>query len=150
MAAQGVKPQSVDSRDLPAWPASVPLARTFVRGRLTTLGLHHLVGDAETIIAEPATNAVVHRPKKVLTLDRMTVFCGRRSKGLVLGVLDYIPEVPRLPLKDDLIGMFTEDGLSRETGRGLCLIRMLSNEMWVERLTPGPGKWVCALIRLPA
>jgi hypothetical protein len=52
------RPQFTGSLALAAMPTAASLARLFIRQHLSSWGLNRLIGDAELVLSELATNAV--------------------------------------------------------------------------------------------
>ncbi|MBA9001690.1 ATP-binding protein [Thermomonospora cellulosilytica] len=141
MTRTGV-PERALSKRLPAWASAVPLARTYVRGRLTNLGQpREVIETAELIVSELATNAVVHRTGEV-----MTVFCGRRGHCLVVAVHDGSPEKPVPGIMPEIDPRRIENVPNDPGGWGLPLVQALSRAFWMDVDPEGGGKWVCAAL----
>jgi hypothetical protein len=117
---------------LPARADSVPHARRFVRGALVALGAGAACDDAETLVSELATNAVIHGR------TRFTVDVTRRGRTVRVDVRDLSRVLPR------------QRTVSAEstTGRGLRLVATLSvawgavlegegKDVWFELLADG-------------
>jgi len=104
---------------------AVPLARAFIRGRLGSWGLPELVADAELIVSELVTNALLHAGPPVgleLSMD---------SPGLRIAVADTSRIRPLRGL-DDGEGM---------TGRGLTLVRAIATRFGVDTTDAGKVVW---------
>jgi PAS domain S-box-containing protein len=109
---------------LPPLPTSVGEARRLVRRSLRDAGQDHLIDDAELLVSEIVTNALVHAgtPIEVGVIPR----AGR----LRIEVADGSPHAPSPRHYTALSG----------TGRGLMLLEDLVDDWGVE--TTGPGKTV--------
>jgi hypothetical protein len=115
---------------LPPEPASAPLARAFVRERLSGAVRDPIVDTAELCVSELVTNAVLHAgtPLKVV-LDWLPV--PQEPEAVRLAVQDSSPVLPRrVP--------HTQTAC---TGRGLGLVATLSRAWGIDPL-PGSGKAV--------
>ena len=129
---------------LPAEPASVARARRFVRGAVQSLVIgtgvdtvvDTVVDDAELLVTELATNALLH------ARSAFTVEVSRDDGRLRICVVDGSPVAPRV----------RSHGADATTGRGLQLVQALSaawgvqplatgKTVWVELLTDG-GRWL--------
>ena len=110
---------------LPAEPASVPAARRFVREQLAELDAVAANDDAETLISELATNAVLHA-RTPFTLE-----VSREGQIVRVCVLDLSPRQPR-----------TRDyGTYSTTGRGMRLVASIASDWGVQRQSPGKSVW---------
>lgn len=132
---------------LPQEPLAPATARAFVRGVLADWELDDLTEDAEAIVSELVTNAVLHASAGVeLTLRRM-------GDGVRLDVSDGDPggvlppvEIPfqRHSLLDDpeetdaIEALLTRDAT---TGRGLALVQALADSWGVQRREDGKTVW---------
>ena len=110
---------------LPAHPASVPMARRFVRERLDGWGLEHLVDTVTMLVSELATNAVLH------ARTAFAVQVSREGKFLRVGLFDHSAAVPRA----------RRYGVDSTTGRGLRLVDTLSADWGVDRQADGKTIW---------
>jgi anti-sigma regulatory factor (Ser/Thr protein kinase) len=115
---------------LPAEPASVSRARHFVRGAVQTLGAPAVVDDAELLISELATNAVLH------ARSAFTVEVSRSGERLRICVADSSALAPR-------VRAYRSDST---TGRGLQLVQTLSAAWGVQPRRPGKTVWVELLV----
>lgn len=109
---------------LPAEPASVAAARRFVRDALQQLDAAAAVDDAQALVSELATNAVIH------ARTAFTVEVGQDGDRLRVCVHDGSPARPRVRRYDS----------DSTTGRGLRLVETLASSWGVE--TTGSGKTV--------
>ena len=116
---------------LPQHETSPAAARQFLRRATCPEHAGHVVEDAVLLVSEVVTNSVVHGgPPIVVAVD-----CGS-SDGLQVRVRDGSRELP-LP----------RDARSTdESGRGLSLLEMLSDDWGVET-EPGDGKQVWFVLR---
>jgi len=115
---------------LPAEPASVAHARRFVRSAMQSLGASAAVDDAELLISELATNALLH------ARSAFTVEVSRSHDRVRICILDASPRAPRLR-------SYGEDAT---TGRGLQLVQSLSAAWGVQPRRPGKTVWVELLV----
>lgn len=114
-----------DTLRLPLDPRSVRRARSHVRERLDAWGLSELVDDANLVVSELATNAVVHAHSSY------TVAAVRQVGSVRLEVHDEgggtVRPAPGTP-----------DGLG---GRGLLLVSALSSAWGVREDADGKTVW---------
>lgn len=143
---------------------AVVVARRWTRSTARSFELGHLSEDAELIVSELVTNALLH----AMTPIRVEV--GRSGPGLHVAVHDGAPE--RLPVTsgtgllellglddvDDLTGGISSLDVETMTGRGMTLVAALSQRwgvevrgdskvVWAELATglePGPAVEVAA------
>lgn len=118
-------------RAFPAAPRSIPVARTWVAGQLTSLGVSpDQVERAQLLVSELAANVVRHT-----TCDQFAVRLNV-DDGVEVGVHDQdriaLPESRREPQLLDL------------GGRGLVVITAVADAWGVE--PTATGKWVRVLI----
>lgn len=104
---------------------SVPSARRFLRAALISLGAEGACDDAETLVAELATNVVLH------ARTEFSVDVARNGDAVRVLVRDLSPVLPR---KRDY-------GLDATTGRGMRLVESLSTDWGVERVGGGKAVW---------
>jgi anti-sigma regulatory factor (Ser/Thr protein kinase) len=97
-------------------PASVPAARRLVRDVLTGQVAAETVEDAQTVVSELVTNAVVHAGTAVEVEVRV-----EDSGAVYLAVTDGASEHP----------LRARSGAERSTGRGLALVSSLTREWGV-------------------
>ena len=97
---------------LPADAVSVPAARRFVRDRLVELGAAGACDDAEALVSELATNAVLH------ARTPFTVEVSREGETVRVVVLDASPSPPRV----------RDYGTDATTGRGMRLVAAISSD----------------------
>jgi anti-sigma regulatory factor (Ser/Thr protein kinase) len=112
--------------------AATPAARHFVRDVLRAWGLDGLTDQAELVVSELVTNAVMHTAGRVqLTLRRH----GREA--VWIGVRDDSDRLPRRqsPTADDV------------AGRGLAIVAQLADRWGVEPSASGTGKTVWLELR---
>jgi anti-sigma regulatory factor (Ser/Thr protein kinase) len=118
----------------PAVPDSVPDVRARVRRELRKWGYSDVVvDDAELVVAELASNAVIHGFSG--TDGEFDVFLAPRSDGLEVAIDDASS---KLPARVEA----TEDD---DHGRGLVLVQALSLR-WGTVVCPGGGKRIWAVI----
>lgn len=127
------------SRELGHTAAAVGEARLVVAHALARWDLAALVPDAELLVSELATNAVLHARTDVA----LTVAVADGT--LEVGITDRSAEVP-LPRRGEDPSSMT--GRSRaavdwwaEGGRGLKLVDLISDEWGVATLTGGKQVW---------
>ncbi|MFC4533553.1 ATP-binding protein [Sphaerisporangium dianthi] len=126
MAAEDVL-GSLWSLDLVGTEASVPVARAFVRATLG--GEHPALDDVTLLASELATNAVVHSDS--------------RHGGFISITLAQRDQTVRLTVRDagaDTRPVVSDD-LSGEGGRGLFLVRRLSQCWGVDEEAGGRAVW---------
>lgn len=107
-------------------PAHVRLARSFVARTLREWKLGALVDDAQLVVSELASNAVLHARSEV----RVTL----RSDGEFWVRIELRDDNPRLPVPV----AFSHDGTS---GRGLSMVDALSTSWGVGRQGGGKTVW---------
>jgi len=116
---------SADSLTLPAQAESVCKARRFVRQRLLELSAEAATDDAETLVSELATNAVLHARTEYTI--RVT-----RSNGMIrVRVHDLSAVLPRQ----------RHYGTDSTTGRGIRLVTALAVDWGVDPEDPGKAIW---------
>lgn len=113
------------TRSFPAEPASVAIARRFVRATLTDLGLVTAWEAAELLVSEVTTNAVLHAKTE------FSVEVLREGDVVRVSVHDRSPVSPTLR------------GYGREstTGRGMRLLATLAVAWGVDRHAAGKAVW---------
>jgi anti-sigma regulatory factor (Ser/Thr protein kinase) len=110
---------------LPADAASVRAARRFVRESLADIGAGAASEEAETVVSELATNAVLH------ARTPFTIEVSRDSDTVRVSVLDLSPAMPR-----------TRDyGNDATTGRGMRLVAAISADWGVQTQDVGKAVW---------
>lgn len=114
------------SLDFESGPAHVRMARSFVAGTLNEWKLGALVEDAQLVVSELASNAVLHSPSEV----RVTL----RSDGEFWVRIELRDDNPRLPVPV----AFSHDATS---GRGLSMVDALSTSWGVGRHGGGETVW---------
>ena len=112
--------------DFDSHPAHVRLARYFVAQTLRGWSLDDVVGDAQLVVSELASNAVLHARAEV----RLTL----RSDGKSWVRIELRDDNPRLPA----LVTFSDDATS---GRGLSMVDALSTSWGVDRLGGGKTVW---------
>ncbi|NDU73567.1 hypothetical protein GWI34_13090 [Actinomadura sp. DSM 109109] len=146
--ARGAEPKAPTEVWMPmaASPASVGLAWSLLEQRLLTWGLgEDACYDAHLILAELMSNAIAVTP----AARRIAVYCHRDVAGIVLGVEDPNPEVPRKPhprveLQPEDLDLRPEH-FDDNGGWGLTIVSALAAACGV---TPTPsGKIVWARLR---
>jgi anti-sigma regulatory factor (Ser/Thr protein kinase) len=121
---------------LPCDPGSIAACRHFVGLHLLEHGLGSMVDDAQLVVSELATNAVVHaRTPFVVVLSGV-------EGSVRLAVSDESSTVPSQATPDAC-------ALEDETGRGLWLVRHLSQD-WGVTATASGDKTVWASFDLPS
>ncbi|GAA2733436.1 ATP-binding protein [Actinocorallia aurantiaca] len=143
----GLKASGELRMGMAASPASAGLAWTLVGQRLLSWGLGEDARyDAHLILAELVANAVAVTPVG----GSITLHCRRDADGVVLGIADSCPGLPRDP--PPVVELELEDlDLSEESfddngGWGLTLVAALSADCGVTPLDSG-GKVVWARLR---
>ena len=130
-----------------ASPASVGLVWSLVEQRLLTWGLGEDARyDAHLILAELMTNAIA----VTSAAGNITVHCRRDGAGVVLGVADLDPGIPRNPppvveLEPDDLDLRPEH-FDDNGGWGLAIVATLAAACGVTPL-PSGGKIVWARLR---
>jgi anti-sigma regulatory factor (Ser/Thr protein kinase) len=110
---------------LPPEAESVPVARRFVRESLIELDAVAATADAQVLISELATNAVLH------ARTAFTVEVSRVGAIIRVCVRDESPVPPR-----------TRDyGTDSTTGRGMRLIASMATDWGVQQQSPGKAVW---------
>ena len=110
---------------LPADAVSVPAARRFVRDRLVALGAVGACEDAEALISELASNAVLH------ARTPFTVEVSRQGETVRVRVLDASPSSPRV----------RDYGTDATTGRGMRLVAAMSSDWGIESQSGEKTVW---------
>lgn len=110
---------------LPADAVSVPAARRFVRERLVELGAAGACDDAEALVSELATNAVLH------ARTPFTVEVSREGETVRVCVLDASSSPPRV----------RDYGTDATTGRGMRLVAALSSDWGTESQSGEKAVW---------
>jgi anti-sigma regulatory factor (Ser/Thr protein kinase) len=109
-------------------PTHVSRARAFVSTHLTLHGLTDVVPDAQLVVSELATNAVMH------TGTPFTVTVERRDHTVTLQVSDQSPDLPHMAVRSaDL----------QTSGLGLHVVHDIS-DAWGVTSDPSGGKSVWA------
>ena len=127
-AARGREALEVDAR-----PGAVPQVRRWVRRALSGWQLDALTDDAELVLTELVSNAVLHAAGRV----RIVVTC--EPDGVLLEVLDSSPVAP--------VRRAVSDGGT--TGRGLHLVAAMASAWGVSpRPDDAPGKTVWCRLRV--
>ena len=116
---------SADSLTLPAQAESVSKARRFVRQRLLELGAPAAIDDAETLVSELATNAVLH------ARTDYTIAVSRTNGTIRVRVHDLSAVLPRQ----------RHYGPDSTTGRGIRLVTALAVDWGVDPEHPGKAIW---------
>jgi len=112
--------------DWPASPENVSAARHFVCGRLIAHGFQDLIGDAQLVVSELATNAVVHAGTP------FTVVLSRDGDSVRLSVTDgmaYALDPPVATVWFDT------------RGRGLYLVSAYSKDWGITPTQAGKTVW---------
>jgi anti-sigma regulatory factor (Ser/Thr protein kinase) len=122
--------------DLQPVPGEVPRARQHARAIAAAWGLAAIAGDAELIVSELITNAIVHGTAAAAGLPPVRLRLTRLPRGIQVGVWDAADEMPQA----------RRDPLAEEPGgRGLVLVAAIASR-WGACRAPGGGKWVYAVI----
>lgn len=117
-----------DIRLMPVAP-SVRQARQFVRETLGAWNLSTLAADAELLVSELVTNAVVHAGTDITVRIEMRQRSG--TSVLHVGVHDDIPGAPRAPVCAEL----------STAGRGLSIVQSLATDNGVRAQRGGKTVW---------
>jgi anti-sigma regulatory factor (Ser/Thr protein kinase) len=110
---------------LPPHPTSVGQARRFVRDQLVAIGVPDPHGNAELVVSELVTNAVMHAGTTVML--RVV----REGSGARVEVADGSHKLPGLRV------VTTRSG----SGRGLTLVEHFAREWGAERTPTGKVVW---------
>src|SRR3954470_972924 len=116
---------SADTLTLPARAESVSKARRFVRQRLLALSAEAAADDAETLVSELATNAVLH------ARTDYTIGVTRTDGMIRVRVHDLSAVLPRQ----------RHYGTDSTTGRGIRLVTALAVDWGVGPEDPGKAIW---------
>lgn len=116
---------TVDTLTLQAVPDSVPQARRFIRRCVHALGADGACDDAETLVSELATNAVLHAKTDY------TITISRTNGTILVRVFDLNSVLPRR----------RRYGPDSTTGRGILLVADLSTRWGVEAEGSGKVIW---------
>ena len=116
---------TADTLTLPAAADSVPQARRFIRQQLVALGADGACDDAETLISELATNAVLHAKTEY------TIRVARTDGRVRIRVHDLSSVLPRE----------RHYGPDSTTGRGIRLVATLAVNWGVESEGTGKAIW---------
>jgi anti-sigma regulatory factor (Ser/Thr protein kinase) len=114
-----------DTLTLPAVASSVPEARRFVRDALHALAAAGACDDAETLVSELATNAVLH------ARTEYTITVARTDGTVRVRVHDMSAVLPRQRTY----------GADSTTGRGIRLIASIAQDWGVEAEGEGKAVW---------
>jgi anti-sigma regulatory factor (Ser/Thr protein kinase) len=131
MATTATNTMSLIAFTLPSTPYSVQMARFYIRAALSYHDLGDYTEDAETVISELVTNAIIHADAPRFGIQVMRL---AGSGAVALIVTDPSPKSPvkRYPTGD------------AEHGRGLTIVDALSTA-WGWR-PQNPGKAVYAIL----
>lgn len=116
---------TVESLTFAAVPDSVPQARRFIRRSVQALGAPAAGDDAETLVSELATNAVLHAKTDY------TITISRTNGTILVRVFDMNSVLPRE----------RHYGPDSTTGRGILLIARLATRWGVEPEGSGKAVW---------
>ena len=123
------------SLDLAALDTAVPCARLHTRLVISEWGFAAIAGDAELVVSELVTNAIVHGSVAAADLPVRLRLSGR-ARGVCVEVWDCGNDMPQV----------RSDPLSEAPGgRGLVLVAALSSR-WGAYRTDGGGKCVFAVV----
>jgi anti-sigma regulatory factor (Ser/Thr protein kinase) len=114
-----------DEVSLPPHPASVGRARRFVRERLDAFGVTDPGGDAELVVSELVTNAVMHAGTII------TVRVTQEGNRARIEVVDGSNDLPGLRVVNS----------GSSSGRGLTLVEHFAQEWGAERTSEGKVVW---------
>lgn len=103
------------------------IARRYVAAHAAALS-HDLVDDAELLVSELVTNAVLHG------LPTITLMLNLDPPGIGVGVHDASDQLPTRP--------GAVPGVDDVGGRGLLIVAALASAWGVEKAEDGPGKTV--------
>jgi len=126
-----------DFLELGALPSAVPCARLHAKHLIREWGFRAPGGNTEILVSELVTNAIHASGALGGAWPVRLWLLSDRSRLLVI-VWDVSPE---LPVRADV-------GLDAESGRGLLLVEMISDQ-WGTVATPPCGKTVWALTATP-
>lgn len=117
--------------ELLAVPASVGVARRFTRSTLREWQLSVLAEDAELMVSELVTNAVIHARTALIVVMEV------RARTLHVGVHDDSLRAPRAPRYSTLAttgrGLGIVDALASDTG---LILESTGKTVWFELATP--------------
>lgn len=118
----------MSSRTFPAWPTSVPGARTFVTGLLERVPVR-ICETAGLLVSELATNVIRHTDAPTFVVDVVDL----PDDGLLrVEVTDTGAELPVLRTPDP----------TAERGRGIQLVSVLADRWGARRARGAAGKTV--------
>lgn len=126
-----------DFLELAALPGAVPCARYHCRLVLWEWHLTGLAHNAELLVSELVTNAVTASRSAGSDSPIQLLLLSDTARAVIM-VWDASPHLP----------VRAEPGTDAETGRGLLLVEMISDE-WGAYPTPPCGKSVWALVANP-
>jgi anti-sigma regulatory factor (Ser/Thr protein kinase) len=115
----------VTSLELPPDRAAAARARHFVGETMREWDCDDVIPDAELLVSELVTNAVLH----ARSASRVTI--ERQGTTLRISVFDTSPTRPRL----------RNYGPEAVTGRGLLLVDRISDRWGVEQMPTGKRVW---------
>jgi anti-sigma regulatory factor (Ser/Thr protein kinase) len=115
----------VTSLELPPDRAAAAKARHFVGETMQAWDCDDVIPDAELLVSELVTNAVLH----ARSASRVTI--ERQGATLRISVFDTSPTRPRL----------RNYGPEAVTGRGLLLVDRISDRWGVEQVPTGKTVW---------
>jgi anti-sigma regulatory factor (Ser/Thr protein kinase) len=115
----------VTSLELPPDRAAAAKARHFVGETMRAWDCDDVIPDAELLVSELVTNAVLH----ARSASRVTI--ERQGATLRISVFDTSPTRPRL----------RNYGPEAVTGRGLLLVDRISDRWGVEQVPTGKTVW---------
>ena len=112
---------------LPPEPASVPAARRFANDAIIDLGAAEAADEAQLLVSELATNAVMHAHTPI----RLSIL--RADGGVRVEVRDDDPSLPAVPsdMPTDLA----------TGGRGILLVDLLARHWGVNSNEKGKTVW---------
>lgn len=126
-----------DFIELAALPGAVPCARYHCRQVLWEWRLAGLACNAELLVSELVTNAVTASRSGGTDSPVQLLLMSDTAQAVIM-VWDASPHLP----------VRAEPGTDAETGRGLLLVEMISDQ-WGAYPTPPRGKSVWALVANP-
>ena len=120
----------VRSLELDPAPPAAPPPRRYTVGLLDRWDLAALRPDAELLVSELVTNAVLHGR------SRITLTLAVAEGVLEVGVADRSPMVPELPLTASIPDQWVAEG-----GRGLHLVDQVADEWGVAAMPDAKQVW---------
>ena len=125
IAEASVVARGDDARSFPCELYAPGAARRFVADTLTEWGRRSLLADASIVVAELATNAVVHARSEFI------VAVSSQTDSVRLSVRDASPVLPTV----------RDPGPDSISGRGLMLVATLARRWGIELISDGKVVW---------